>query len=282
MRFQALNEPSLTLLGRGDRTQLSLTASGGTQALQFRLTGTYEDEVGLLQMPGFEVERFRTRFGRAAPDWMQRPHHYTTWDVSSNLTANLSPTLDVSLLTTLSRSEQQRTTLEGQVSRMVGTYVDTINGEYYEPTNTITGTGYRVRTDGFALGSTSTLLADYYTRQTASTLTLRQGANAQWRRARGSPRARRPASRSCRAMMPRCCRRALPSAVEQWGRVAGHRPLGAEQPQPARRSAQAPRPGLRVPDQCGHQRLDLQHDRLGDRRQRAGAGHQLDQRGEDR
>src|SRR5262249_8055143 len=38
--FQALNDPRLTVLGQGHRNAVSLTASGGTKAIQFRVTGS--------------------------------------------------------------------------------------------------------------------------------------------------------------------------------------------------------------------------------------------------
>src|SRR5690606_11418756 len=87
VQFQALNEPALTVFDRGKRTSVSLTASGGTQALTYSVTGSYSDEIGGLALPQLEIDRFRARFNREPPDWMQRPHHLQQWAVASNITA---------------------------------------------------------------------------------------------------------------------------------------------------------------------------------------------------
>lgn len=166
--FQALNEPALTVLGHGQITGLSLTTSGGTQALLYSITGSYNDEIGLLTLPDFEIDRFRKTFNQEPPDWMVRPHHYENWNVTSNVTARLSPSADVTLSTSLARSEQRRTSLEQQLAPLMGTYVDTLTGTYYRP-----GTG--------GLAVTSAALSDYYVRQTASTITFTTGLSAQWR-----------------------------------------------------------------------------------------------------
>lgn len=177
VQFQALNEPALTVLGRGTNTALSLTASGGAQALSYSLTGSYGNETGLLALPSYEIERFRTAHNRAPPDWMQRPLQYTNWSVSSAVTARLSQAMDVTILTSLTRSEQQRTSLENQLPSLAGTYVDTVNGTYYYPS-----VKYDFGYVQYNLSpSASSVLRDYYTKRTASTTTFTTGLQAQWR-----------------------------------------------------------------------------------------------------
>ncbi len=177
VRFQALNDPNLTILGKGTRNAFSLTASGGSQALTYSLTGSYDDEVGLLQLPGFEAERFRNRFNRDAPDWMKKPHHLKKWSVMSSVRALLGPSADVTLATTLSRSEQQRSSLEGQLSRIAGAYVDPATGFYYipEPRRGTSAGGF-----SYVLNQNTDLLTEYYKRATASTINFTTGLNANW------------------------------------------------------------------------------------------------------
>ena len=77
MRFQALNDPGADhVRQRAAHRRCRSTASGGSQALTYSVTGSYSDETGLLTLPAFEVERFRTRFNREPPDWMRRPHQF--------------------------------------------------------------------------------------------------------------------------------------------------------------------------------------------------------------
>lgn len=175
VQFQALNNPALTVLGRGHRTGLSLTASGGAQGLTYSVTGTYSTETGLLRLPAFEAARFRTVFSREAPDWMQRPHQLQTWSVTSAVRAQLGSTASLTLSSSLARSEQQRTNLEQQVGPLAGTYVDTVNGLYYTP-KPPSSTGFT-----YGLNSTSTILRDYYVRQTASAITVTTGLSGDWR-----------------------------------------------------------------------------------------------------
>ncbi len=174
VRFQALNEPSLTVLGRGDRTALSLTASGGMRAVQFRITGTYQDEVGLLQLPGFEVDpvsgalrpsprrvdaapaplpdvgRLEQHYGEPQPDDRREP---------ADLAQPVGPA-----------AHDARTAGERDVGDVC---------RYHQWRVLPTEPQRRVRV-GWPCAA-ATLLTDYYTRQTASTLTLTQGINAQWR-----------------------------------------------------------------------------------------------------
>ena len=95
--FQLLNDPALTVLDRGHRTALSLGVSGGSAALTYAVTGSYGDEVGLVKLPTYEVDRYQARLGVAPPDWMQRPQHLTQWGVTSRVSARLGANAEVSL-----------------------------------------------------------------------------------------------------------------------------------------------------------------------------------------
>lgn len=178
VRFQALNDPSLSMLGKGHRNAFSLTASGGGQALTYRVTGSYSDEVGLLQLPGFEADRFRARFNRDAPDWMQKPHRLENWSVASSVTARLGTSADVTLSTMLTRSEQRRSTLENQVPRMAGAYVDQVNGFYYIPE---TSRGTQSGGLSYLLTIDTDLLTEYHKRASASSINFTTSVNSSWR-----------------------------------------------------------------------------------------------------
>ncbi len=169
VRYQALNDPNATMLSTGQRTAASLTASGGSQTLTYSVTGSYSDETGLLTLPGIEAERYRARFNRDVPDWMQRPHHLENWQVSSNVTARLGATAEVTLTASLNRMEQQRSTLEQQVSALAGTYVDQVNRRYYSG-----GSQYLT-------ASTKDFLSSYYTRTTSSSFNFTTGLRTNWR-----------------------------------------------------------------------------------------------------
>lgn len=129
--FQLLNDPAQTVLDRGHRSALSLEVSGGTQTLTYAVTGSYEDNLGLIKLPAYEAERYRSQLNVAPPDWMLRPQHYKRWNATSQLMARLGPTADVSLLTMFSRGEQQKSALQDQLERLISTYLDPVSGTYY-------------------------------------------------------------------------------------------------------------------------------------------------------
>jgi TonB-dependent SusC/RagA subfamily outer membrane receptor len=119
--FQILNDPDLTILDRGHRIGGSVTASGGTQTLTYSVTGSYKDEVGLVRLPTYEMERYRAAFDVAPPDWMQRPQHLTQWAVRSSVGIRLGDKADLTFSGALSRTQQQKSVLQEQLGAMMTT-----------------------------------------------------------------------------------------------------------------------------------------------------------------
>ena len=166
--FQMLNDPALTVLNRGSRTGVTLGVSGGSTALTYNLTGSYSDEVGLVELPAYEAERYQARHGAAPPDWVRRPHNFTRWGATSRITAKLGATANVSLMANLSRTEQQRSALERQLGALMSTYVDRGSGTYYQ------------RANNFGIGVVTDALKNYYERATAEATQFTNAANLNW------------------------------------------------------------------------------------------------------
>ncbi|HEX6535715.1 MAG TPA: TonB-dependent receptor plug domain-containing protein [Gemmatimonadaceae bacterium] len=170
-RFQALNSDKYTVLGHGQTTSASLGVYGGTDALSYALTGSYDDETGIPELPDVEAARFATLHGGASPpDWMRRPQQLTRWSAVSNLRAKLGAKADASLSTLLTREKQQRSSLEQQLRTLMTTYID--------PT---TGTYSRVDPASGALSTTPELLPDFYQRVTDDATNFTNGAALNWR-----------------------------------------------------------------------------------------------------
>jgi TonB-linked SusC/RagA family outer membrane protein len=170
-RFQALNDPELTSLGHGERSAMTVGVTGGSATLQYALTGSASDDIGLLTLPGFAAQSFQAAQGSAPPSWMRRPQDYKTFSGTSRITAQLGPSADVSLTTQLSRGEQQRSSLESQIGSLMYTYVDPATGTYRTASGS-TGAG------GFTL--TPQLLSGFYQRTTDVATTFANGVNANW------------------------------------------------------------------------------------------------------
>jgi TonB-linked SusC/RagA family outer membrane protein len=171
VRFQMLNDPDLTVLDKGSRTAATIGVSGGSNALTYSVTGSYRDELGLVKLPTYEAERFRAVQGTAVPGWMDRPQKLTRWGATSRLLAQLGSKADVALSANISRTEQQRSSLEQQLGTLMSVYLDRSSGTYYQM---ITGRGS-------SIAPTTETLTNYYERATAAATDFTNGANLNWR-----------------------------------------------------------------------------------------------------
>jgi len=169
VRFQLLNDPELTILDRGSSTGVSVGVSGGNAALTYGVTGSYRDEVGIVALPAYEAERYRRVQGAEPPEWLRRPQNLTQWGVSSRIQARVGSSGDVALTSMLSRTAQQRSSLERQLGVLMSTYLDKETGTYYQAR----GSG--------VISVTDDILADYYVRETATATRLTNGINLNWR-----------------------------------------------------------------------------------------------------
>jgi TonB-dependent SusC/RagA subfamily outer membrane receptor len=64
---------SLTPLGTGNRYQLGVQLSGGTEMVRYFLAGEREEEVGVMELPKFERSRL-AREGAVIHDYLERPN----------------------------------------------------------------------------------------------------------------------------------------------------------------------------------------------------------------
>jgi TonB-dependent SusC/RagA subfamily outer membrane receptor len=167
--FQMLNERELTPLDRGTSAGVSVGVSGGSSSLTYSVIGSHREEVGVVALPDYEIERYRVERGTAPPDWMRRPQRLTQWGAASRFQARLGATADVTLTANLSRTEQQRSSLERRLGDLMSTYLDPATGTYYE-----------VRLGGIAEVS-GQVLRDYYQRATATATQFTNGISLKWR-----------------------------------------------------------------------------------------------------
>ena len=92
-----LNTPGLTPISTGARQQYSLQASGGTDALQFFVSGQTETETGIYKMPSSEITRLQLRRGTDLPGTQLRPNALARNSLRANLSARLSQNLNIQL-----------------------------------------------------------------------------------------------------------------------------------------------------------------------------------------
>jgi len=170
---QLLNDPSHTVLDEGHRTAMSIGVSGGNAGVTYSVNASYRDEVGLPRLPDYEAEYFQTQYGQVVPEWMRRPQAFKQWSVSSRLQTDLGGSATVSLTSNLSRTEQQRSSIEGELGRLMATYVDPTTGTYYE---SVGGFGHAL-----IFPRDGRLIENYARRVTAEATQFTNAVNLKWR-----------------------------------------------------------------------------------------------------
>jgi TonB-linked SusC/RagA family outer membrane protein len=124
--FQALNERNLTVLGRGDGTDLSIGVQGGVSSFTYSFTGSGSRQIGLFRLPPLEAERYRTLNGTNAPGWMRRPNRYQTWGGTGTLNIDIGRSTRTTVTSSLFSSDQQQSSLNTSIGQLVNKYVDTM------------------------------------------------------------------------------------------------------------------------------------------------------------
>ncbi len=133
IKFNSAAQSRLSPFGRGVSTGVSATVSGGSQALRYNLTGSYDDDLGLLKLPAVSAEQYRLGQGADAPGWMKRPATYKTNRGTMQLTWQPSPTLTFLYTGNLTHARQTRSSLEDAVAERIShIYANPTDSTFYE------------------------------------------------------------------------------------------------------------------------------------------------------
>ncbi|HWZ57655.1 MAG TPA: TonB-dependent receptor plug domain-containing protein [Gemmatimonadaceae bacterium] len=169
VRFQALDNPKYSVLTHGGRTNLSLGVAGGSDAVTYSLTGSADNEDGMLKLPAIEATRFGQEHQGAAPlGWMRHPQHLSRWSAAGRLTAKLGEHTDLSFTSTFTRELQQRSDLERDLSLLLSTYIDPKTNTYW-------------RASGTQFSTVPELLPDFYQRATDDSKNSLNAVSLNWR-----------------------------------------------------------------------------------------------------
>ncbi|HKW11778.1 MAG TPA: carboxypeptidase regulatory-like domain-containing protein, partial [Gemmatimonadaceae bacterium] len=95
-KFNLFKDPFTTPLGTGSRKNAGLQVSGGSDVVRFFTSGEYEDEIGVLKIPEFDVRRLDTTGVNILQEWRQ-PNEMTRSTMRANLNATPSPKLDLAI-----------------------------------------------------------------------------------------------------------------------------------------------------------------------------------------
>ncbi|HYW32236.1 MAG TPA: SusC/RagA family TonB-linked outer membrane protein [Gemmatimonas sp.] len=148
--FNLFADPDATPNGTGRRQQYGLNVSGGSDVVQYFLSGEWEDELGYLQMPKFSRDRILTARGTSALDEQLRPNALRKTSLRANVTAQLGTKMDVvssvGFVTSNQRLPQTDNNTIGLLSNAFGGLGKADNGRF----------GYRLYTPETFFSNTNT------------------------------------------------------------------------------------------------------------------------------
>jgi TonB-linked SusC/RagA family outer membrane protein len=148
--YSPFHDPETTPIGTGNRYQVGGNLSAGTEAVRYFVSGEREGETGVLELPGFEVERLKSE---KAPihDWTKRPNALDRNTARLNVNGNVGSNLDLGLNAGYINLHQ-RYTLESNATAGIGSQA--FGGQGFKDNGTVSGTGtplmgYRAWTPGY-------------------------------------------------------------------------------------------------------------------------------------
>jgi TonB-linked SusC/RagA family outer membrane protein len=119
-----INNPATDPRTTGNRQLYGLQASGGNDRVQFFVSGQFEDELGVYKMPASEVTRLEAERRAAIPIEQLRPNALNRINLRTNLTATLTPTLNMQVssgyVTSSQRLPQNEDNANGLMVNAIG------------------------------------------------------------------------------------------------------------------------------------------------------------------
>jgi TonB-linked SusC/RagA family outer membrane protein len=104
--YNLMKDPDRTFVHNEPRSLYGVNVSGGNDAVRYFASGDVDDELGPVQMPAFEIQRFDAAHVSVRPEWLH-PEAATRMNFRANLSATVSPTFDVSVSTGFARNENR-------------------------------------------------------------------------------------------------------------------------------------------------------------------------------
>jgi len=101
-----MNTEGLSPLDYGYRYQYGLQTSGGTETVRFFVSGDIDSETGPYKLPGFSRERLESQGLDILEEW-DRPEKLGKQNVRANISAALSPTVDLTATAGFARINQR-------------------------------------------------------------------------------------------------------------------------------------------------------------------------------
>src|SRR5262249_1188788 len=104
--YNLMKDPDRTFVHTEPRSLYGLSVSGGSDAVRYFVSGEADDELGPVEMPKFEIQRFDAAHVAVRKEWLH-PEAATKMNFRANLSATVSPNIDVSVSTGFARNENR-------------------------------------------------------------------------------------------------------------------------------------------------------------------------------
>ncbi|HTE46242.1 MAG TPA: TonB-dependent receptor, partial [Gemmatimonadaceae bacterium] len=104
--YNLLADPSRTFVHMGNRNLGAVQVSGGSDAVRYFASGSLDNELGPIQMPGFEQQRFQSGNIQVRDEWLH-PLAQQKQAYRANLSATVSPKFDLSATAGFSKSDNR-------------------------------------------------------------------------------------------------------------------------------------------------------------------------------
>lgn len=145
--YQPLDHTSTTVFGIGNQFRAGADLSGGTEQIQYFLSGATDNATGVLQLPRFFHQQLAAH-GRPIPGYEQRPNTMDGSNVRGRAAAGVGNTADIEFSTAYTANQQRSANdlLPIQGSVVGPGYRDPLYGGY-------DGTGFLIPSSAFALAA---------------------------------------------------------------------------------------------------------------------------------
>jgi TonB-linked SusC/RagA family outer membrane protein len=116
--FNVLTDPSTTPFHTGNRNWFGVQASGGSDRVRFFVSGDIQNELGPIHMPAFARATLDSMQTPARDEWVN-PEAFQSYNLRTNLNANVSPTVDLTMTAGYSNTNQRLPQVDNNINSFI-------------------------------------------------------------------------------------------------------------------------------------------------------------------
>ena len=117
--FNVLTDPSTTPFHTGNRSWFGGQASGGSDRVRFFVSGDVQNELGPIHMPQFAQATLVDSLGIKMRDEWLNPEAFQSYSTRTNLSASLTPTVDLTMTAGYSNTNQRLPQVDNNINSFI-------------------------------------------------------------------------------------------------------------------------------------------------------------------